>query len=635
MKEIQNIKVLPVKNLLKVFGLAFLFLASITLALTSCKNTSDKNTNSQHQKIISAVERQNKQAFSYFESNPKLALKIIDTSLSLSRKNKLIDAEIYALFIQGKCYRMLEQKNEAFTSITSSLQLSVDHRNNWYRTLNLIELAEIQFHQLNYKIADSILNEAEDFAKKNNYNTCLAAIYNNKAKISDNAGQKIKAIELYLKTADLFKADKNEKSLAIVYNNLSLLYRSIKNSTEALRFLKLATVLNKKNNFTVGLAECYNNLGVIYNDIDSLDKGFESYKSSQMLYKKMGRQADMAKSYLNMANILSKKNEFKNAEKYYDSSFVICKKYNLGFGLILNEINRGELYGKMGNHQQAVHLLNSGLEKVKKLNLLDIEIEIELLLVKSYKALGNTHLALTHLENHNLLKNSASGKEINKQINELQKKYNKVEQEAEIAQLNAAVLLEKGKIRLLIIFALSLSIVLLIISFKLILRQKDILYINRQVKVEHEKVRLNLELKNKELVTNALHLSSLTEFSNKLAINIQDIIMQTETIATKNSLTEILYQINNVVPQGAWKNFEIRFEQVHEVFIEILLKRYPDLSPAEIKICSFLRLNLTTKDIAILTHRSQRTIENQRNSIRKKMNLLAESNLESYLIKMN
>ncbi len=59
---------------------------------------------------------------------------------------------------------------------------------------------------------------------------------------------------------------------------------------------------------------------------------------------------------------------------------------------------------------------------------------------------------------------------------------------------------------------------------------------------------------------------------------------------------------------------------------------YPGLLPAEIRLCAMLRLQLTTKEIAEMIKRSTRTIENTRNSIRKKMGLQSGDNLVQHLL---
>ena len=65
---------------------------------------------------------------------------------------------------------------------------------------------------------------------------------------------------------------------------------------------------------------------------------------------------------------------------------------------------------------------------------------------------------------------------------------------------------------------------------------------------------------------------------------------------------------------------------------KLLLKKYPDLSLTELKLCALLVLNISSKEIGELTNRSVRTIEFTRYSIRKKMNLSTDENLVKHLI---
>ena len=80
------------------------------------------------------------------------------------------------------------------------------------------------------------------------------------------------------------------------------------------------------------------------------------------------------------------------------------------------------------------------------------------------------------------------------------------------------------------------------------------------------------------------------------------------------------------------QEFENRITANNEDFYQKLLKAYPDLKPAELKLCSYLRLNLSTKELAEVLNKSVRTIENTRFSIRKKMGLGPEDNLVAQLI---
>jgi DNA-binding CsgD family transcriptional regulator len=65
---------------------------------------------------------------------------------------------------------------------------------------------------------------------------------------------------------------------------------------------------------------------------------------------------------------------------------------------------------------------------------------------------------------------------------------------------------------------------------------------------------------------------------------------------------------------------------------QLLLEKYPDLSPTEVKVGALLSLNMSSRNIAEITKRSVRTVEFTRNNIRKKMDLQHSDNLVNHLI---
>lgn len=70
-----------------------------------------------------------------------------------------------------------------------------------------------------------------------------------------------------------------------------------------------------------------------------------------------------------------------------------------------------------------------------------------------------------------------------------------------------------------------------------------------------------------------------------------------------------------------WDEFELRFQGVHNEFYQKLQSINPELSTNERRLCAFLKLNMTTKEIASITHQSPRSIEVARTRLRKKLNL--------------
>ena len=78
--------------------------------------------------------------------------------------------------------------------------------------------------------------------------------------------------------------------------------------------------------------------------------------------------------------------------------------------------------------------------------------------------------------------------------------------------------------------------------------------------------------------------------------------------------------------------FETRFTGVYEQYYEKLKSLAPELSPNDLRICALMRLNISTKEIALLTNRTIGTVDNTRSSIRKKLKLDEETNLQEFLL---
>jgi hypothetical protein len=70
-----------------------------------------------------------------------------------------------------------------------------------------------------------------------------------------------------------------------------------------------------------------------------------------------------------------------------------------------------------------------------------------------------------------------------------------------------------------------------------------------------------------------------------------------------------------------WEEFEVRFQNVHNSFFKNLLERHPNLTSNERRLCAFLRLDMSTKEISALTGQSLRAIELGRIRLRKKLEL--------------
>ena len=159
--------------------------------------------------------------------------------------------------------------------------------------------------------------------------------------------------------------------------------------------------------------------------------------------------------------------------------------------------------------------------------------------------------------------------------------------------------------------------------------EKDLLK-QKSLELENDKLQMELEYKNKELTTNVMHLARTNEFitglsqkllKNKLSFNQENQRLIDEMIRELQTFTDI----------DTWKEFELRFQEVHSEFYTTLNEKFPNLTPNEKKLCAFLRLNMTTKEISAITYQSITSITVARSRLRKKLSIDKDENLISFL----
>jgi tetratricopeptide (TPR) repeat protein len=559
----------------------------------------------------------------------KFAIEATVLADSLDDKNLQADA-IYHL---GLAYLAKNNYSDAENVFKNALAKSAKIKNHDFELLVRLGMAEMFFGKLNFDSAMIMLETANTIAAENGFDSRFPAIYNNMAKIEEKRGNHTQAISLYLQSADFFQCQNNENELAIVFNNISTLNLSLKNYHQAIRYMKLAVEINKKQNQVQNLLMNYINLGIIYMESDSLQLAKNWYLEAINIARKTNDEFQLARTYMSLGNLMNRQSKYEEAKRYYDSSLYLCEKNKLGYGIMLNKINVGDWYANTGDYDKAISILNEALTEITQYNLPVETAELYKLLYRALKKSGNPEKALKYYEMHIALQDSIAGAETKKSILELEHKYEKERSARQIAVLQQNNLSEKAKYRFYTIIFLIVVIILLSAGFNILMRHRKAVEKAALANQENLILKQNMETKSRELVTNALQLAQM----NEQFIQVNKQLKSIKSGLNDNQMTEINAAIGNIENNTfakSWKEFETRYQQVHEGFYGNLQNACPTLTPAEIKICSFLRLNLTTKDIALLTNRTVGTIDNARSSIRKKLNLANDSNLTSFLLSL-
>ena len=94
-----------------------------------------------------------------------------------------------------------------------------------------------------------------------------------------------------------------------------------------------------------------------------------------------------------------------------------------------------------------------------------------------------------------------------------------------------------------------------------------------------------------------------------------------------NILSELKVNQTNI----NWKDFENHFEKVHPSFFYNLHKQFPDLTNNETELCTFIKLNMTSKEIMAITYKTENTLKKARQRLRKKLGLTGEDSLVDFV----
>src|SRR5699024_4829707 len=130
-----------------------------------------------------------------------------------------------------------------------------------------------------------------------------------------------------------------------------------------------------------------------------------------------------------------------------------------------------------------------------------------------------------------------------------------------------------------------------------------------------------IELKNQALTAKALLEIQTNKIISEVLNEIKQIQRKTQSKENKQALELISFKLKNKNNKKIWEEFLLRFEKVHSSFFTNLNAKHSGLSIREKRLCALLKLNLTTKEIAQLTGLSEKSIENSRTRLRKKLDI--------------
>jgi len=163
----------------------------------------------------------------------------------------------------------------------------------------------------------------------------------------------------------------------------------------------------------------------------------------------------------------------------------------------------------------------------------------------------------------------------------------------------------------------------------LLLEIKELENEQQLMKIRNDQLSQDFEAKNKELAVSTMSLIKKDE----LLTLIKEDLKKSSDESNSRSIKSVISTITkNISEEDTWKVFKEAFDTADKDFLKKIKLAHPSLTPNDLRLCAYLRLNLSSKEIAPLLNISVRSIEIKRYRLRKKMDLTHEKGLVEYIL---
>lgn len=452
------------------------------------------------------------------------------------------------------------------------------------------------------------------------------AYFGHKAALAEFKGDYFNAVVNYYQALELIPEEDSYKrftmhrNLASTYITMDFIKKAEFHANEAIKILPIdempvtevltfSTIESKVGNFEKA---------------DALFmRGIDYAKSNSLV-------ALLAQNYSNYGNHKRREGKYDEALLYMDKSDSICRSLGLDIGLAINGINRAEVFYNMELPKQALKEIKSAEPVVVQMDLVYLTMEYYQLLYFIYDRLGMEEQANRSFRTFIGYKEDFLGDISKSAIVEWELATQREVFNKEAGNLSLA-LERETKNKYLVGFLLS--ILVLVLSVFYFIRNRRQILERENDKLEKEKLKHALETKSKELLAESLNNLSVQNARLEILEELNPIVDKLP-VREQKKFSGLTYKLGTSKNTGFFEEFETRFKGVYEGFYDRILTMAPDLTPNELRICAFIRLNITTKDIAVLTGKSLGTIENTRIAIRKKLGMDSQENLQQFLLNL-
>ncbi len=485
----------------------------------------------------------------------------------------------------------------------------------------LIKLTELQSKLEDYKGALLTAKDALALAVDSDDKSSIAQVYRLLGDNYYHLASFHKAFENLELALKLFTELKDTANIQDVMNIQGNIYFSYHDYDMAFSYYKQNLELSKYRNDNVSITKALTNIALIYSNqsleddlnpdsVLFLQQKAEEYINSALLFnKKTNKRLTTAEILFNLADI-------KRSEGKYEEALVSIKQaldisYQLSDRVHLwSSISYANILMELDSINAAESVLLDALNDAEESDLRETKINIFSLLSKIYNEKENYKLAYKYYTQYSYLSQEIFTIDYKKQIDAI-----KINSELEaVDKLQEIDDQQTFYQTVLIVFLLIAGLIIFILAFY---RMKQR---NTNIDLENKLLNERLETRNRELTTRIMALIQRNELDKELLRKLNTLKLNLKR-DSQSDVQDIIRSLSVKHSDPLWKEFEVRFESVHNDFFKKLSNKYSELTNNEKRLCAFLFLDMSSKDISAITGQSIRALNVARTRLRKRFNL--------------
>ncbi|MDN4166388.1 tetratricopeptide repeat protein [Cytophagales bacterium LB-30] len=562
-------------------------------------------------------------------------------------------------YIKGKAYALrLVTSHLVATSQFDSAVRQANIVINLFESLNdtLGQASTLNLQGLSY-------NGLGDFDKSRNVFSRTLQLYKN---LKDLDGQSramnniaitffynddyVNALKWYFECLKIREQLPDKGTLAIAKSNIGMVYRRLAKSDLAIKYYTEALDLVRDLKDKVAEMTVLGSLGTIYYDQYDLVKSLECHQEALRIALEIGDRQREALAYTNLGAVEQENGNLENALQYYNRNLAILEDIGGKTNKIVALMNMAEVYRLQKKWGQAIKVSQKMLE-IGQANQSENEIlQAYQSFAETYKGMEDFKKAFHYSSKYHALKDSIFNKDKIAITEELSAKYESEKKAAEIAlkEKELAELKHSQEARNLYVLLVIFVLVALVgIGSVYYLRQRDKFKKERSIAQKNREL-AELSLKNeqskKDLLKSELdyksrELINLTNFvlekesaNKEIEEKLMAVLKKSNSSMSKDELSDILLSIKKSLKINEGHHELIHhLQQLNAEFYGKLDEKIPGLTMNEKRLCALLRLNLTSKQIAVILNIATESVDMKRYRLRKKIGIESDTLLSEFV----